>query len=298
MPLAAHHRLDKFDCGKPALKDWLLSHARQAQDNGSAKPYLVGKDNDGVAGYVSVTDRQVDTLEVPDRIRRGICAVTGVAGWAPKNIMNGMASVSQLLAFTIASVLITATPGPDNLMVLSMSVSKGRRQGIAFGLGCAVGCLSHTLLAVLGVSAFVAATPIAFTVLKWIGGSYLVWLGVNALRSAGDVAKVSGVDSRQASARQLFLKGMFANAINPKVVLFFLSFLPQFVVAEQGNIGVQLGVLGVVFAVQAGVLFAALAFFAGSIGDWLTRQPRSRQWLDRIAGVVLVGLGLRMVGSN
>ena len=209
-----------------------------------------------------------------------------------------MVTFAQLLAFTIAAVLITATPGPDNLMVLGMGMSKGRQQGIAFGLGCAVGCLSHTLLAVLGVSALVAASPLAFTALKWIGGGYLVWLGVNALRYAGQGARLSGVDSEQASTRELFLKGMFANAINPKVVLFFLSFLPQFVVAEQGGIELQLGILGAIFAVQAGVLFAALAYFAGSIGAWLTRRPRASVWLDRIAGAVFVGLGLRMVATR
>lgn len=91
---------------------------------------------------------------------------------------------------------------------------------------------------------------------------------------------------------------MFANAINPKVVLFFLSFLPQFVVPEQGGIGLQLGVLGVVFAFQAAVLFAALAYFAGSIGAWLTQRPQASVWLDRIAGAVFVGLGLRMVTSR
>ena len=209
-----------------------------------------------------------------------------------------MVTFAQLLAFTIAAVLITATPGPDNLMVLGMGMSKGRQQGIAFGLGCAVGCLSHTLLAVLGVSALVAASPLAFTALKWIGGGYLVWLGVNALRYAGQGARLSGVDSEQASTRELFLQGMFANAINPKVVLFFLSFLPQFVVAEQGGIELQLGILGAIFAVQAGVLFAALAYFAGSIGAWLTRRPRASVWLDRIAGAVFVGLGLRMVATR
>ena len=209
-----------------------------------------------------------------------------------------MVSAAQLLAFTIAAVLITATPGPDNLMVLGMGMSKGRRQGIAFGLGCAFGCLSHTLLAVLGVSALVAASPITFTALKWIGGGYLVWLGLNALRHAGTAARVPGVEAGQASSRELFLKGMFANAINPKVVLFFLSFLPQFVLPEQGGIGLQLAILGILFAVQAGVLFTALACFAGAIGAWLTRRPRAGVWLDRAAGAVFVGLGLRMVTSR
>lgn len=209
-----------------------------------------------------------------------------------------MLTLAQLLSFTLAAVLITATPGPDNLMVLGMGMSKGQRQGIAFGLGCAVGCLSHTLLAVLGVSALVAASPLAFTALKWIGGGYLVWLGVAALRHAGEGAKVSSFDAGQESTRALFFKGMFANAINPKVVLFFLSFLPQFVVPNQGRIGMQLGVLGFIFAVQAGVLFATLAYFAGSIGAWLTRRPRASVWLDRIAGTVFISLGLRMVTSK
>jgi threonine/homoserine/homoserine lactone efflux protein len=209
-----------------------------------------------------------------------------------------MVTYTQLLVFTMAAVLITATPGPDNLMVLGMSMSRGRRQGIAFGLGCAAGCLSHTLLAVFGISALVAASPVAFTALKWIGGGYLVWLGVNALHSAGQGARVSEVHSAQASARELFFKGVFANAINPKVVLFFLSFLPQFVVPEHGGVGLQLGVLGVVFAVQAGMLFAALAYFAGSIGAWLTRRPLAGVWLDRIAGAVFIGLGVRMVTSR
>ena len=183
-------------------------------------------------------------------------------------------------------------------MVLGVGMSKGKRQGAAFGLGCAVGCLSHTLLAVLGVSALVAASPLAFKALKWVGGGYLVWLGVTVLRHAGEGAKKSGFDAGHDSTRTLFYKGMVANAVNPKVVLFFLAFLPQFVVPDQGRIGVQLGVLGFVFAVQAGILFATLAYFAGYIGAWLTRRPRSSVWLDRIAGTVFVSLGLRMLASK
>ncbi len=140
-----------------------------------------------------------------------------------------MLTLAQTLAFLLAAVLITATPGPDNLMVLGMGMSRGRAQGIAFGLGCALGCLSHTLLAVVGVSALIAASPWAFTALKWAGGAYLVWLGVQALRSTGG-ARVQAGGASADSLHALFFKGMLANAINPKVVLFFLSFLPQFVV--------------------------------------------------------------------
>lgn len=210
-----------------------------------------------------------------------------------------MLELAQPLAFTLAAVLITAAPGPDNLMVLSMGISKGRRPGIAFGLGCAFGCLSHTALAVVGVSALLAASPAAFTALKWIGGLYLVWLGVQALRHAGRGAGVAeGASAQPDSLRQLFLKGVFANAVNPKVVLFFLSFLPQFVVPSQGPVGVQIAILGVVFTAQAALLFSLLGYFAGSIGSWLKRRPRVAAWLDRIAGAVFIGLGIRLVASR
>jgi threonine/homoserine/homoserine lactone efflux protein len=202
----------------------------------------------------------------------------------------------QLLPFLLAAVLLTATPGPDNLMVLSVGASKGRRLGMAFGLGCAAGCLSHTLLAALGVSAVLAASPVAFTALRVVGGAYLIWLGIGALRSRGGAGlTVVVADAGCDSADRQFFKGVLANAINPKVVLFFLSFLPQFVVPAQGDLPLQMAVLGVVFTVQAALLFGALGWFAGGLGQWLQRRPRTGLWLDRLAGVVFVGLGLRMV---
>jgi threonine/homoserine/homoserine lactone efflux protein len=205
-----------------------------------------------------------------------------------------MLTWTQTLPFLLAALLITATPGPDNLMVLGMGMSKGRWQGIAFGLGCAFGCLSHTVLAVVGVSAVIAASPMAFTALKWAGGAYLVWLGVQALRSSG-TARVAGGGVPQQPLGTLFLKGVVANAINPKVVLFFLSFLPQFVVPAQGHVGWQLAQLGVLFTLQAALLFGLLGYFAGGVGAWLNRRPSAGLWLDRVAGMVFIGLGLKLI---
>lgn len=208
-----------------------------------------------------------------------------------------MLTLAQTFAFLAAAVVLTATPGPDNLMVLSMGMSRGRRAGIAFGLGCALGCLSHTLLAVVGISALVAASPVAFTALKWAGGAYLLWMGVQAWRHAGAV-RVGGAVMIETPLRQLFVKGLFANAINPKVVLFFLSFLPQFVVASQGQVEWQLGMLGVLFTAQAALLFGLLGYFSGSVGAWLNRRPSIGQWLDRLAGTVFIALGLRMIAAR
>ncbi len=200
----------------------------------------------------------------------------------------------QAIAFLGVAVAITASPGPDNLMVLGVGMSRGRRQGMAFGLGCALGCLSHTVLATLGVSALIAASPLAFGGLKLLGGLYLVWLGIGALRSRGG-ARVDGAGLPDDSLGKLFAKGLFANSINPKVVLFFLSFLPQFVVAERGDVSWQTAQLGLIFTAQACLLFGLLGYFSGAVGKWINRHPRAGLWLDRVAGTIFVGLGVRLM---
>lgn len=200
--------------------------------------------------------------------------------------------------FLLAAVLITAAPGPDNLMVLSLGMSKGRRQGMVFGLGCALGCLCHTALAAAGVSALIAASPTAFTALRMAGGAYLLWLGVQALRSAGRAGPGRSAQGLESSLTQLFFKGVLANAVNPKVVLFFLSFLPQFVDAPRGQVGLQMALLGLAFTAQAALLFGLLGLSAGAVGQWLQRRPGASAWLDRLAGTVFVVLGLRLVVSD
>jgi threonine/homoserine/homoserine lactone efflux protein len=205
-----------------------------------------------------------------------------------------MLTAEQLLAFLAAAILLTLSPGPDNMMVLGIGMAKGRMRGMAFGLGCALGCLSHTLLAVVGVSALIAASPLAFTTLKVCGGLYLAWMGFHAIRSRGGAA-ASRAEGVTESARTLFFRGVFANAINPKVALFFLSFLPQFVMAQRGDANLQTALLGLAFTAQAAVLFGVLGFFSGSVGAWLTRRPRAGMWMDRIAGAIFIALGLRLI---
>lgn len=205
-----------------------------------------------------------------------------------------MLTIEQFSGFLLAAILVTASPGPDNLMVLGMGISKGRKSGIAFGLGCALGCVSHTVLAIAGVSVLIAASPAAFTALKLVGGFYLIWLGINALGSTG-ISKVAQVNARDVTLSHLFFKGVFANAINPKVVLFFLSFLPQFILPDNGNIGWQTALLGLVFTAQAAVLFTLIGYFSGVFGQWLNTRPKTGVMLDRIAGAVFIALGLRLM---
>jgi threonine/homoserine/homoserine lactone efflux protein len=210
--------------------------------------------------------------------------------------MDALLTLPQLLAFLGAALLVTVAPGPDNLMVLSLGLARGRRAGMAFGAGCALGCLNHTVLAALGVSALLQASPVAFTTLRVAGGLYLVWIGIGALRaslhaSQGPTPHAVPPDPPQ----RLFLKGLAVNAINPKVVLFFLAFLPQFVEPARGGAAWQIAQLGLVFTLQGLLVFGAIGWFAGGVGERLQRRPRLGQWLDRIAGIVFVGLGLRLL---
>lgn len=209
-----------------------------------------------------------------------------------------MVTSAQFFGFLLAALLITAAPGPDNLMVLSMGMSRGRRQGMVFGLGCALGCLSHTTLAVLGVSALIAATPLAFDALRMAGGLYLLWLGWRALRSGGGLQLRAAAGTGGDALHRLFLRGVLANAVNPKVVLFFLSFLPQFVDASRGHVAWQMAVLGLTFTLQAAVVFACIGAFSGVIGQRLKRSPRLGAWLDRLAGCVFAGLGIRLLVAH
>ena len=208
-----------------------------------------------------------------------------------------MLTTTQILAFLFTSIVLTATPGPDNLMVLSFGISRGRRSGMAFGIGCALGCFSHTFFAVIGVTALVAASPLAFTIFKLSGGVYLIWLGIQALRNAGSTHQ-SLMTANGDSMQRLFIKGLVANTINPKVALFFLSFLPQFVNPANDDVQLQIGLLGILFTLQTVFLFGLLGYFSGSVGAWLNKLPKARLFLDRVAGTIFIALGIRMFASR
>ena len=202
---------------------------------------------------------------------------------------------AQVAGFLAAAALITLAPGPDNLSVLSLGLSRGRRAGIGFGLGCALGCFTHTLWATLGVTALIAASDAAFTALKLAGAAYLVWLGIGALRSPG-ATLAADADGQPAddAMRPYLVRGFVANAINPKVALFFLAFLPQFVDPARGNAAAQTALLGTLFAAQTVLIFGAIGYYAGTLGGWLRGRPAVCRWLDRATGLLFIGLGIRL----
>ena len=209
-----------------------------------------------------------------------------------------MISTGVLLAFLAASALVTIAPGPDNLMVLSVGISRGRAAGIGFGLGCAMGCFTHTLWATLGIGAVVLASEATFTTLKMAGAAYLVYIGIMAWRYAG---KMAPIKLDQGSAEPIgahMRRGFIANVINPKVALFFIAFLPQFVDPSRGAVWAQMLLLGTLFAAQTVLIFGGLGWFAGNIGVRLQQRPRLAVWLDRGAGAIFIGLALHLATAG
>lgn len=207
-------------------------------------------------------------------------------------------NLQQFLSFLPIALLLAIAPGPDNLGVLALGVSRGRRESLGFALGCASGCLNHTLLAALGISALIAASPIAFRALQYSGAAYLIWIGIKGLHSRG--SRLDGAAPLAADTGFLpyFRRGLIANVINPKVILFFLAFLPQFVTAKGWSTPAQIAVLGLCFAVCAALILGLIALGANRVGTWLRGRERFALWLDRVTGGLFIGLGLKLAFSD
>jgi threonine/homoserine/homoserine lactone efflux protein len=201
--------------------------------------------------------------------------------------------VPDIALFIAASVLLALAPGPDIVYVLTRSIAQGRKAGLAAAAGFATGCIFHTLLAVLGVAALIRSSPVAFDVVRYAGAAYLVWIGIQALRHASSFSLTAEGGEAKALAT-IFKQSVVGNALNPKVTLFFLSFLPQFVNTQAGHVEAQMGLLGVVFMAVTIVVFGAIAYFSGFLGDALRRKPAIARRLNIFAGVTFIGLGIRV----
>jgi len=202
----------------------------------------------------------------------------------------------NFLLFLAASMAITVAPGPDNLQVLARGISQGRAAGLVAALGFAAGISFHTTLAALGVAALLKSSPIAFEAVKLAGAAYLVWIGIKAIRSKG----LSSAHERPSQPLAVvFRQSVIGNLLNPKVTLFFIVFLPQFVNPHGGqSVMLQMFELGGVFMLQTVAVFSVFGVAAGMIGAYLKRRPRVGVWLDRLAGATFIGLGIRVALKN
>jgi threonine/homoserine/homoserine lactone efflux protein len=186
---------------------------------------------------------------------------------------------------------LTIAPGPDNLFILAQGITRGRKPAIVTALGMCSGVSVHTLAAALGISALFYSSALAFTLLKAAGAAYLFYLAWKTFRDSGGLRPAKPLEL---PAGALFRRGFLMNVLNPKVALFFLAFLPQFVSRDSGSIPAQMLLLGLLFMAQAVVLFGALGYFAGGIGGFLLSRPRIARHFNWLTGGIFVALGLRI----
>lgn len=203
------------------------------------------------------------------------------------------------IGFFGIAVLLALSPGPDNLFVITLSALRGVRAGLWVVLGLCSGLIVHTLAVAWGVAALFAASATAFTVLKLLGAAYLLYLAWGAWNAPASVVDDSGGPSvPDMTPMQAWLRGVIMNLTNPKVILFFLAFLPQFSNPARGSVAVQTFLLGLIFILAAGLTFSTLALLAGSIGRKLQRSASAQTWLNRSASVVFAGLALKLLVSQ
>jgi threonine/homoserine/homoserine lactone efflux protein len=203
-----------------------------------------------------------------------------------------MCEPGSLLLFSLATLLVVIAPGPGMLFVISRGIGPGRKAGVIAAFGTSAGIALHILGAVLGLSLIVYATDIGFRITKWAGGIYLLFLAWKAFTHRQTLTMHSGENpSRQTS---IFWQGMLVNALNPKVAIFFMSFIPQFVKTEMGSVAAQTILLGSIFMVLTVIIFWAYGLFSGFIGTWVVEQPRVNKVIDWATGSVFVFLGIRL----
>lgn len=206
---------------------------------------------------------------------------------------SALLGIHDLPLFIAAGLLLNITPGPDLLLIIGRATAQGVRAGVAAALGIAAGCLVHTAAVALGVAALLAASSVAFEVIKWAGAAYLAYLGLRLLltRPAAD-APAAATPSARAGA--IFWQGFITNVLNPKVALFFLALLPQFVAPESSAKPLALAVLGALFALNSLLVIVPVAWLAGRAGHRLRSAGRALPWLDRALGALFIGLALRL----
>lgn len=201
-------------------------------------------------------------------------------------------SETNIPLFLVASLTLIATPGQDNIYVITRGIAQGRRAAFVSSWGVCLGLLVHTILATVGLSAVLRQSAMAFSAVKYIGAAYLVYLGVRMILNKGSLT-VSKEARIVPSLKAVFLQGMASNVLNPKVALFFLAFLPQFVSPGMGST-LQFLLLGCAFMVLTLIVTSLVAYFSGALGEWLNGKPGFANALQWLTGSILIGLGVRL----
>ncbi|MTW13616.1 LysE family translocator [Pseudoduganella eburnea] len=213
-----------------------------------------------------------------------------------------MFGIHDLMLFVISGLLLNIMPGPDSLLIMARSATQGWRAGCAAALGIGAGTMMHISAAALGLSAVLATSATAFTVVKWVGAAYIVWCGISMLRArlkASETGKPAGLAVPSALPyRKIFAQGFLTNVLNPKVALFFLAFVPQFIDAGAANKPLAFLILGSIFNFNGMLWCNGLAIFTAFASARLKVKPLVALWLNRVTGGLFIALGARLALSE
>jgi threonine/homoserine/homoserine lactone efflux protein len=201
-----------------------------------------------------------------------------------------MLTLTTIGVFCLASIVLALTPGPDMLYIATRAVAQGRGAGMVSALGVHTGVLVHTLAAAVGLSALIATSAAAFSLVKYAGAAYLIYLGIKTIFGDGGSLTLDGAP--HARFREIYCQGLITNVLNPKVILFFLAFLPQFVDPARGNISLQIVSLGLLMVIVTLPVDLAVGLAGGSVGAWLRARSNIQRVSKWSTGLVFIALGI------
>jgi threonine/homoserine/homoserine lactone efflux protein len=206
--------------------------------------------------------------------------------------------IENFWVFALAALMLNITPGNDMLYVITRSTAQGSKAGILSSFGIMAGCMVHIIAAVVGLSTLISQSAIAFNIIKYAGAAYLIYLGIRTLMSRKKDFHINQPVTKQSYSKLLW-QGALTNVLNPKVALFFLAFLPQFIDMKGAGVHWQILLLGSWFNAGGTLVNIVVALLFGKIGHWLNNSPRFVLWQERITGIILIGLGIKVaLGSR
>jgi threonine/homoserine/homoserine lactone efflux protein len=208
-----------------------------------------------------------------------------------RHLLESMPEKTAFVTFLLAALMLNLAPGPDMLYVIGRSVGQGRKAGVVSALGIFAGCWAHILAAAVGVAALLRSSPLAFNIIRYAGAGYLIYLGGKIILQR---AHLTTQELPPEGLPNIFRQGVITNVLNPKVALFFLAFLPQFVDARRGSVALAILLLGFIFNVGGTLVNLGVAYAGGTVGELLRRNQRLAQIQKWFAGLVFISLGARL----
>ena len=208
-----------------------------------------------------------------------------------------MIETTQLLLFLSASFLLCLAPGPDNIYVLTQGLTKSRKAAIITTLGLCSGLIIHTSAAVLGISVIFQTSELAFSIVKYIGAAYLLYIAFQVFKHRNERLDLT-VQNSTSELKKLFIKGFIMNVLNPKVSIFFLAFLPQFVNIQEGNVSMQMFILGLIFMIMTLFVFSVIGITANVLSLKLLEKPKIVKYMNISTSFILLSLGLKLALSQ